>query len=527
MIHRLLLSAALATLMASQASATLRHLYTFNDGTANDSQGSAHGTLMGGATITGGEVMLAGGPVNTPDTSANNMGPHVDLNGPAIGVNTFPELSLELWLKSSPANVSPTVNFTMAAVLGRHTLNTGGNEQPWSGHDYLMMQPTRGGGPAAMRVAITNDRFEAEAGVNGGAQLADGLLHQMVATVNTTTLSFYLDGVLVGSTPLGDKSISQLANDVAYLGRAVYNDPFFAGSVDEFRIYDHALPLSEVQSRFNTGPDGTGSPAVPMLTIDRATGAMTLTKQGAPYDMFKYTINSPSGALDPTKWQTIADNRDADSGASFDQDDNWAILSATNNSLSEEDPVDGIGFNDGGRLGAGATTSLPLLSNGGWIRTYREDVTMTLEILVGGTPTVTPVNISYTGNGGQAYMRSDFNFDNALTAADYNVLLDNFLKPLSEATAALAYGKGDINGDLRNDANDFRLFKADYIAANGEAAFAALMATVPEPGGALMLLTGSALVTLQRRRGVPLLGRPAVRSWYTAPAAGLASSGTH
>jgi Concanavalin A-like lectin/glucanases superfamily len=498
-IPRLLLGATLATLLASQASATLRHLYTFNDGTANDSAGTAHGTLVGGATISGGEAILAGGPINTPDTSANNMGPHVDLNGPAIGVNTYPELSLELWLKSSPANITPAVNFTMAAVVGRHTLNTGGNEQVWSGHDYLMMQPTRGGGPAAMRVAMTNDRFEAEVGVNGGAQLADGLLHQMVATVNATTLSFYLDGLLVGATPLGDKSIAQLSNDVAYLGRAVYNDPFFAGSIDEFRIYDNALNATEVQNRFNTGPDGTGSPAVPLLTIDRATGAITLTKQGAPYDMYKYTINSPSGGLDPTKWQSITDNRDADSGSSFDSQDTWAILSATNNSLSEEDPVDG-GSDDGGQLGAGGTTTLPLLTNGGWIRSYREDVTMTLEILVNGTPTVTPVNISFTGNGDEPFMRSDFNFDNSLTAADYNVLLSNFLKPLTETVAALSYAKGDVNGDLRNDVNDFRLFKADYIAANGEAAFDALMATIPEPSSALLMAGGIILLSGWRRR---------------------------
>jgi hypothetical protein len=498
-IPRLLLGAALATLMASQASATLRHLYTFNDGTANDSQGTAHGTLVGGATISGGEVLLPGGPINTPDTSANNMGPHVDLNGPAIAVNTYPELSLELWLKSSPANISPTANFTMAAVLGRHTLNTGGQEQPWSGHDYLMMQPTRGGGPAAMRVAITNDRFEAEAGVNGAAQLADGLLHQWVATVNSTTLSMYLDGALVGSTPLGDKSIAQLANDVAYLGRSVYNDPFFAGSVDEFRIYDHALPLAEVQTRFNTGPVGTGSPAVPRLTIDRATGAMTLSKQGTAFDMFKYTISSPTGALDPTKWQTITDNRDADSGGSFDPDDVWTILTSTNFSLSEEDPVDGSSDN-GGLLGVGGTTSMPLLSGGGWIRTYREDVTMTLEILSGGTPTVTPVNVVFTGNGGQPFKRSDFNFDNQLTAADYNVLLANHLKTLTETTAATSYVKGDINGDLRNDVNDFRLFKADYIAANGEAAFAALLASIPEPGSASLLLAAVGVLAVNRRR---------------------------
>jgi hypothetical protein len=497
-IHRLLLSAALTTLLASPASATLRHLYTFNDGTANDTQGSAHGTLFGGASISGGEVLLPGGPINTPDTSANNMGPYVDLNGPAIAVNTFPALSLELWLKSSPANASPAI-YTMGAVLGRHSLNTGGQEQPWSGHDYIMLQPTRGGGPPAMRAAITNDRHEQEAGVNGAAQLADGLLHQMVATVNATDFAFYLDGVLVGSTPLGDKSIAQLANDVAYLGRSTFSDPFLAGSVDEFRIYDHSLPASEVQTRFNAGPVGTGSPAVPKLTIDRTTGAMTLSKQGSGIETFKYTINSPTGALDPTKWQTVADNRDADSGGSFDADDIWTILTSTNFSLSEEDPVDGSSDN-GGLLGAGGTTSMPLLSNGGWIRTYREDVTMTLDILVGGVPTVTPVTVAFTGNGGQPYKRSDFNFDNALTATDYNILLSNHLKTLTETLPSLSYVKGDVNGDLRNDVNDFRLFKADYIAANGEAAFAALAGSVPEPTTGALLAMGAALVIIRRRR---------------------------
>jgi hypothetical protein len=223
--------------------------------------------------------------------------------------------------------------------------------------------------------------------------------------------------------------------------------------------------------------------------------------------VFRYTIGSATGALDPTKWQTVADNRDADDDMSFDADDVWTILSATSFSLSEEEPVDG-GPNNGGLLGAGGTTSLPLLSNGGWIKSYREDVTMTLDILVGGTPTVTPVNVVFTGNGGEPYMRSDFNFDNSLTAADYNILLSNHLKALAETTAATSYVKGDVNGDLRNDVSDFRLFKADYIAANGAAAFAALGATIPEPTAPVLLMSGLAVgVRLNSRRRKPGLAR--------------------
>jgi hypothetical protein len=46
--------------------------------------------------------------------------------------------------------------------------------------------------------------------------------------------------------------------------------------------------------------------------------------------------------------------------------------------------------------------------------------------------------------------------------------------------------KGDVDGDLDSDFADFRLFKADYVAIHGEAAFAALVG-VPEPSTLALL----------------------------------------
>lgn len=500
MNRRLLTGVAAVLVSATNAWGAVTHLYTFNDGTANDSVGGAHGTLVGGATISGGEAILGGGPINTPDTSANNMGPHVSFDAATIAINTYTAASIEVWLKSDTSNAIPTGQFTMAAALGRHTTNTGGNEAPWSGHQYIMMQPTRGGGPAAMRAAITNDRFENETGVNGVAQIADNLLHHWVVTINSTTISSYLDGVLQGSTALGSNSLSQLSNEVVYLGRSLYNDPFFKGSIDQFAIYNTALTQTEVTTNFNTGPVGTGSPGVATLTIDRDTGAMTLSKQGAPHEVFRYEINSASGALNPAQWRTIADNADSDSGSSFDDNDVWNVLTATNFTWSEEEPIDGGGDN-GGLLGAGGTTSLPLSTAGGWLKSYREDVTMTLGILVNGIEATTPVNVVYTGNGGEPFMRSDFNFDNEIDEVDYQILLSNHLTTLTDPNAASTYLKGDVNGDLRNDVLDFRLFKEDFIAVNGLAAFNALVGAVPEPGSvALAVLAAAAVVGLRRRR---------------------------
>jgi hypothetical protein len=476
-VQRLLLGTALATLMASQASATLRHLYTFNDGTANDSAGTAHGTLVNGAATTfDGQVDLDGAD------------DYVDLPGGTIAINTYTNVTLESW-------------FTLDATPAWQRLYDFGDTNVDNlGRNYIFYSPSTGLGDHRAVISDADPGFNSEQVAIGGPTLGTGLEHHIAVTIsNGGNMTLYRNGVQVAQTAL-TKSLATVSTAFALLGESTYpGDSNLNGRIDEFRIYDTALSATDVLNSFNTGPARLVSP--PVLTIDRVNGAMTLSKQGAPFDVFKYTINSPSGALDPTKWQTITDNRDADNGGSFDASDTWTVLTATNFSLSEEDPVDG-GSDNGGPLGVGpgATPSLPLLSPGGWVRTYREDVTMTLDILVGGVPTLTPVTVAFTGNGGQPYKRSDFNFDNALTAADYNVLLSNHLKTLTETTAATAYVKGDINGDLRNDVNDFRLFKADYIAANGEAAFAALMVSIPEPGSAVLLLGCAVLLAVHRRR---------------------------
>ena len=48
---------------------SLSHLYTFNDGLANDWIGSAHATLFNGATVVGGQFVLANDGVTSGQTS--------------------------------------------------------------------------------------------------------------------------------------------------------------------------------------------------------------------------------------------------------------------------------------------------------------------------------------------------------------------------------------------------------------------------------------------------------------------------
>jgi hypothetical protein len=68
---------------------------------------------------------------------------------------------------------------------------------------------------------------------------------------------------------------------------------------------------------------------------------------------------------------------------------------------------------------------------------------------------------------------------------------------LAGLTLAEAAARGDLNGDLRNDHEDFVLFKSAFEATNGLGSFAAML-LVPEPAVSTMAMV--ALLGVMRRR---------------------------
>jgi hypothetical protein len=77
--------------------------------------------------------------------------------------------------------------------------------------------------------------------------------------------------------------------------------------------------------------------------------------------------------------------------------------------------------------------------------------------------------------------------------------VQNSYTDLSSQSVVGAYLKGDLDGDLDNDYQDFQLFKSDYIAANGLSGFNALFTSVPEPNSLVLMLVASLLVTARRK----------------------------
>jgi len=231
-------------LMCGLAQAALVHQYHFEDGTANDSVGTAHGTLKGAATISGGQVLLDGKTA------------YASLPGPQIAINTYSAFTLELWSTQSTVDQG----YSMTAALG------GTWDNGWAGKKYVAITTSRGD-QVSRAMLTTGDNANApwteEVGVNG-PELNDGKQHQYVLTVGPApdclctdrlVIAYYIDAVFQGMGVLGTRQISGLDTSKALLGQSTYpNDALWAGSINEFNIYNTALSCDEIAAQYAKGP---------------------------------------------------------------------------------------------------------------------------------------------------------------------------------------------------------------------------------------------------------------------------------
>lgn len=481
----------------SLASATLVNKYSFNDNTANDSVGGQNGVVVDNTGIsryTGGAFDISGNNGAGSNQNFSNpatVGAYIDLpNGvftSAIDGGTFGAASLEVWFTTQQ-------NRGWAEVFSFGTSAAGENLSTGEG-SYVALIPQSGTNPTEFRASTRDQASTVESYINNVTPLPalPTSVKQHVVYVldhNDTngginlngTGRLYLNGVNVGSaeiaTFLDSLSLSDVNN---WLGRSQWPDPLYDGLIDEFRIYDHALTPAEVSTSSTTGPD----PApLPMLVVNRGTGGISLANQTAGNVQIKgYSVTSAAAALNPAAWTSI------DAGNVFDPDGTWSTQSSTSMNLAESVTS---GILDGGTLAPAASRGIGMP----WIKTPIEDLAFSFTL---GDGTTGFGQVQYVGNGGMPYGRSDLNGDGTVDVADWALFLPNSFTTFAGETAVGAYLKGDLDGDLDNDFRDFLLFKADFIAANGAGAFAALISGVPEPSSLVLLVTASAMLLGVRR----------------------------
>jgi hypothetical protein len=236
-MFRILIAVLVLLVPVATANASQIHFYDFSSG-ALDSIGTAHGTLMGGANVTGGYLNLNG------STAFVQFSQKIV---PSSGSYTVALFAFES---------QPTPNFVELISQG-----SSGVPGFYIGHDP--------GG----NIRVTDSWSP------GVSFPSDGALHHFALVVDSGagTSRFYIDGSLVGSVNF---AISTSGATNTRFGRQF--DPFgefFNGGIDDVRIYDHALSASEIANLSSAGPSAIPEPSTMVLLGTGLAGALNVLRR--------------------------------------------------------------------------------------------------------------------------------------------------------------------------------------------------------------------------------------------------------
>jgi hypothetical protein len=268
-----------AALCASAASAALVHRYSFEND-ASDSVGSANGTVYGNtASFVGGQIVLAN-PDNVSSTAFNpNVAPPATgayVNFPnyivsgAAAADQYGAVSIEMWITMG-INRNWAAAFSAGISSQLEDYAAGGNDH----FPYLQIVPRSGDGGTGNDFRVISNGVAGPEGVVDGdgdsTDLQSGVEEHIIAVFDQSgglpgTMTVFRNGAQYGQTVnlASNLNLAELSNvfpvtglaDVnIWLGRSQWPDSLLDGSVNELRIYSHALTLQDAQTNGGLGPN--------------------------------------------------------------------------------------------------------------------------------------------------------------------------------------------------------------------------------------------------------------------------------
>lgn len=179
-----------------------------------------------------------------------------DANGWKKGCYYFNGIDASLDF-GNPVPLQFVGDFTVSARVKPETKNDGRNGcvvsrlETWLGKGAFeldIQQDVGAGGEAILRVRRAGGN---EVDVVGTTDLRDGKWHHIVGMRKGNNIYLYVDNVLEGSNSANDIEMHNTPD--TYIGRRqTGGDPlWYKGWIDEVRIYDRALEVSEIEDDFN------------------------------------------------------------------------------------------------------------------------------------------------------------------------------------------------------------------------------------------------------------------------------------
>ncbi len=238
---KLVVMLSLLVCVCGVVNASMVHQYTFNNG-LEDSVGTADLTINGTASVAGGALVLPGGGARTNNASATGAA-LTELGATINGTN---QVTMELWFTQSS-----NTDWAKLFMAGN------GTEQ-----NYMDITPRRGndGNVGSCSYRFGPDEIKVN---TPGAPIANNTAYYIACVWDETAdeIRIYeaevgnLASAVTSTVSLGGNDLASLEFTQFYLGSAVYfGDGDYNGQIDEFRIHDTALSVSELEASFAAGP---------------------------------------------------------------------------------------------------------------------------------------------------------------------------------------------------------------------------------------------------------------------------------
>jgi hypothetical protein len=233
----------------------LVHRYSF-DGNVNDSVGGAHGIIIDPNALTDPRVSFADGQMlldnyelNTNPADANLIA-YVEL--PAGIISALDNyMTIEVWLTPHRNN-----NWTTIFAFGDTW-----NENPWvdgfsGGRVGVLAQLNRNGAGGPSFTGIAPGGGQVNMTSPNLLTLDEEVMFAATWNGNTGQMRQYVNGVLTDTDNLNAR-LSDMDDFKNWIGIGFWSDAILNASLNEFRIYDTALPSYYINAHYIAGPDVT------------------------------------------------------------------------------------------------------------------------------------------------------------------------------------------------------------------------------------------------------------------------------
>jgi hypothetical protein len=236
MIARPLLAVVVTFFIAASTNAELIHRYSFSDG-GKDSVGKVDANLKGSAKAEGGKLVLENGDKTSTDPTLS-----------------YVEFSASVLPKSGSATLM--IWFTAKETQPFARLLNIGDQEAGEGRSFLYI--TARTADDMSRIGITPGTVDERIPLDN-RRLDDGQLHVVAMVIDATNRKFrmYIDGKEPSAAvDLGEAGVDKIKPVQNWIGRSSFdNDGGLTASVDEFRVYDHALSAEEIAAVHKAGAD--------------------------------------------------------------------------------------------------------------------------------------------------------------------------------------------------------------------------------------------------------------------------------